>query len=210
MRASGVSTPPHGWWSRCRTRRRGRAISPDCWRLDRTIRFTIRIPSPPRRADDSAGSRCRATSSRRTGSTRSHRKWPSYGTSPTRRGALTAPTTTRMGKNAQDTYWNHIVRIDHNISGKQRFYVRANFTDLQRPENVRHNTDRRRQLLSLQQGAGHRRRLCGFPPPLSEHALYADPVHHRLPVVSVGLGFGGIGLLFELSSARSTAWIRAG
>ena len=43
------------------------------------------------------------------------------------------------GKNAQDTYWNHIVRIDHNVSEKQRFYVRTNFTDLQRPENVRHN-----------------------------------------------------------------------
>jgi hypothetical protein len=43
------------------------------------------------------------------------------------------------GKNAQDTYWNHIVRIDHNISDKQRLYVRTNFTDLQRPENVRHN-----------------------------------------------------------------------
>ena len=37
------------------------------------------------------------------------------------------------GKNAQDTYWNHIVRIDHNVSEKQRFYVRTNFTDLQRP-----------------------------------------------------------------------------
>ncbi len=42
-------------------------------------------------------------------------------------------------KNAQDTYWNQIVRVDHNISDKQRFYVRINFTDLQRPENVRHN-----------------------------------------------------------------------
>ncbi|MGH9675402.1 MAG: carboxypeptidase regulatory-like domain-containing protein, partial [Bryobacteraceae bacterium] len=44
-----------------------------------------------------------------------------------------------MGKNAQDTYWNHIVRIDHNMSAGQRIYVRTNFTDLQRPENVRHN-----------------------------------------------------------------------
>jgi hypothetical protein len=43
------------------------------------------------------------------------------------------------GKNAQDTYWNHIVRIDHNISEKQRLYFRTNFTDLQRPENIRHN-----------------------------------------------------------------------
>src|SRR5262245_16157050 len=43
------------------------------------------------------------------------------------------------GKNAQDTYWNHIIRIDHNVSDKQRLYVRTNFTDLQRPENIRHN-----------------------------------------------------------------------
>jgi hypothetical protein len=43
------------------------------------------------------------------------------------------------GKNAQDTYWNHIVRIDHNVSDKQRLYIRTNFTDLQRPENIRHN-----------------------------------------------------------------------
>ncbi len=45
----------------------------------------------------------------------------------------------QMGKKAQDTYWNHIVRVDHNLSDKQRFYVRVNFTDLQRPENIRHN-----------------------------------------------------------------------
>jgi len=43
------------------------------------------------------------------------------------------------GRNSQDTYWNHIVRIDHNVSTKQRFYVRANFTDLQRPQNIKHN-----------------------------------------------------------------------
>jgi hypothetical protein len=44
-----------------------------------------------------------------------------------------------VAKNAQDTCWNHIVRVDHNLSAKQRFYLRTNFTDLQRPENVRHN-----------------------------------------------------------------------
>ena len=42
-----------------------------------------------------------------------------------------------MGKKAQDTYWNHIFRIDHNLSSKQRFYVRADITDLQRPENAK-------------------------------------------------------------------------
>ena len=43
------------------------------------------------------------------------------------------------GKNAQDTYWNHITRIDHNFSDSQRFYLRANFTKMDRPENERHN-----------------------------------------------------------------------
>ncbi len=43
------------------------------------------------------------------------------------------------GKNAQDTYWNHIARIDHNLSQAQRFYARANFTKMDRPENERHN-----------------------------------------------------------------------
>jgi hypothetical protein len=58
---------------------------------------------------------------------------------PNQPGTVDGTNNYQKGKNAQDTYWNHIVRIDHNISGKQRFYVRTNFTDLQRPENVRHN-----------------------------------------------------------------------
>jgi len=44
-----------------------------------------------------------------------------------------------MGKNAQDTYWNHLARVDHNISDKQRIYVRGDFTSLERPENIRQN-----------------------------------------------------------------------
>ena len=43
------------------------------------------------------------------------------------------------GRNSQDTYWNHIARVDHNLSDKQRFYARLNFTDLQRPQNIKHN-----------------------------------------------------------------------
>jgi hypothetical protein len=43
------------------------------------------------------------------------------------------------GRNSQDTYWNHIVRADHNLSERQRIYVRVNFTDLQRPQNIKHN-----------------------------------------------------------------------
>ena len=58
---------------------------------------------------------------------------------PNRTGTADGTNNYTKGKNAQDTYWNHIVRIDHNLSQKQRFYVRTNFTDLQRPENIRHN-----------------------------------------------------------------------
>jgi len=54
-------------------------------------------------------------------------------------GTLDGTNNYSKGKNAQDTYWNHAVRVDHNISAKQRFCVRTNFTDLQRPENVRHS-----------------------------------------------------------------------
>ena len=35
-----------------------------------------------------------------------------------------------MGKNAQDTYDNELIRIDHNASEKERFYVRTNVTQL--------------------------------------------------------------------------------
>ena len=58
---------------------------------------------------------------------------------PNQTGTADGTNNYQKGKNAQDTYWNHIVRIDHNLSDKQRFYVRVNFTDLQRPENIRHN-----------------------------------------------------------------------
>jgi hypothetical protein len=58
---------------------------------------------------------------------------------PNQPGTVDGTNNYQKGKNAQDTYWNHIVRIDHNLSQKQRFYVRTNFTDLQRPENIRHN-----------------------------------------------------------------------
>jgi hypothetical protein len=58
---------------------------------------------------------------------------------PNQPGTIDGTNNYTKGKNAQDTYWNHIVRIDHNVSDKQRFYIRTNFTDLQRPENIRHN-----------------------------------------------------------------------
>ena len=43
------------------------------------------------------------------------------------------------GRNSYDTYYNHIVKIDHNLSGKQRFYVRANVTRNLRVQDQRHH-----------------------------------------------------------------------
>ncbi|MEK7403469.1 MAG: TonB-dependent receptor [Acidobacteriota bacterium] len=45
----------------------------------------------------------------------------------------------RKAKNALDIYYNHIVRIDHNVSAKQRFFARGNVTEMDRDENIRHN-----------------------------------------------------------------------
>lgn len=58
---------------------------------------------------------------------------------PNRTGTSDGQNNYTKGKNAQDTYWNHIVRIDHNLSPKQRLYVRTNFTSMLRPQDVRHN-----------------------------------------------------------------------
>jgi TonB dependent receptor len=56
---------------------------------------------------------------------------------PNQQGTIDGTNNYTMGKNAQDTYGNELVRIDHNVSEKERFYVRTNFTTLERPENVR-------------------------------------------------------------------------
>src|SRR4030095_590510 len=40
--------------------------------------------------------------------------------SPNQAGTVDGTNNYTKGKNAQDTYWNHIVRIDHNVSDKQR------------------------------------------------------------------------------------------
>ncbi len=58
---------------------------------------------------------------------------------PNQAGTVDGTNNYQKGKNAQDIYWNHIVRIDHNISDKQRIYVRTNFTSLLCPENIRQN-----------------------------------------------------------------------
>lgn len=58
---------------------------------------------------------------------------------PNQQGTVDGTNNYTMGKNAQDTYGNELVRIDHNVSEKERFYVRGNLTTLERPENVRQN-----------------------------------------------------------------------
>jgi hypothetical protein len=44
-----------------------------------------------------------------------------------------------FGKNSHDAYYNYIGRVDHNLSSKQRFYVRSNATLNTRPQHWRHN-----------------------------------------------------------------------
>jgi len=58
---------------------------------------------------------------------------------PNQRGTVDGTNNYTLGKNAQDTYGNELVRIDHNVSEKERFYIRTNFTELERPENIRQN-----------------------------------------------------------------------
>lgn len=57
-------------------------------------------------------------------------------------------------KNALDIYYNHIVRIDHNISDKQRFFVRTMVTEMDRDENLRHNLAFGNKYLRWNRGAG--------------------------------------------------------
>lgn len=57
---------------------------------------------------------------------------------PNQPGTADGTNNYQKGRNSQDTYWNHIVRIDHNLNQKNRFYARTNFTSLERPENIRH------------------------------------------------------------------------
>ena len=58
---------------------------------------------------------------------------------PNQLGTVDGTNNYTMGKNAQDTYGNELVRVDHNASERERFYVRGNLTTLQRPENIRQN-----------------------------------------------------------------------
>src|SRR6266436_2788012 len=43
------------------------------------------------------------------------------------------------GRNSHDNFYNHIFRIDHNLSDKQRFFVRADVTRNRRVQDQRHS-----------------------------------------------------------------------
>lgn len=43
------------------------------------------------------------------------------------------------GRNSHDNFYNHIVRADHNVSDKQRFFVRVNATRNRRIQDQRHS-----------------------------------------------------------------------
>ena len=43
------------------------------------------------------------------------------------------------GRNSHDTFYNHIVRVDHNVSDKQRFFFRLNATRNLRTQDQRHS-----------------------------------------------------------------------
>jgi hypothetical protein len=44
-----------------------------------------------------------------------------------------------VGSNFLDHFWDHIFRIDHNLSSKHRFYVRMHITENNRPERNKHH-----------------------------------------------------------------------
>ncbi|MGH8246173.1 MAG: carboxypeptidase-like regulatory domain-containing protein, partial [Gammaproteobacteria bacterium] len=57
------------------------------------------------------------------------------------------------GRNSHDTYYNHIVRVDHNLSSKQRFYVRTNATRNRRVQDQRHSNTVGHLLFRYNRGA---------------------------------------------------------
>ncbi|HWE48416.1 MAG TPA: carboxypeptidase-like regulatory domain-containing protein, partial [Bryobacteraceae bacterium] len=58
---------------------------------------------------------------------------------PNQTGTVDGTNNYTMGKNAQDTYYNGLARVDHSISQNQRLYGRVDITNLERPENIRQN-----------------------------------------------------------------------
>jgi carboxypeptidase family protein len=57
------------------------------------------------------------------------------------------------GRNSHDNYYNHIARVDHHLSAKQRFYVRANATRNYRVQDQRHSNTVGHILFRYNRGA---------------------------------------------------------
>lgn len=72
---------------------------------------------------------------------------------PNQEGTIDGVNNYTKAKNAHDIYYNHIVRIDHNISDAQRFYARVNVTEMDRDENFRHNMAVGNKYLRWNRGA---------------------------------------------------------
>jgi len=57
------------------------------------------------------------------------------------------------GRNSHDNYYNHITRVDHHLSEKQRFYVRVNATRNWRVQDQRHSNTVGHRLFRYNRGA---------------------------------------------------------
>ena len=58
---------------------------------------------------------------------------------PNRTGTADGTNNYTNGRNSHDTFYNHIIRIDHNLSDKQRFFVRFDVTQNERKQDQRHH-----------------------------------------------------------------------
>jgi hypothetical protein len=58
---------------------------------------------------------------------------------PNRAGTSDGTNNYTNGRNSHDKFYNHIVRIDQNVSDKQRFFVRVDGTSNQRKQDQRHH-----------------------------------------------------------------------
>jgi len=58
---------------------------------------------------------------------------------PNRAGTSDGTNNYTNGRNSHDTFYNHIMRVDQNLSDKQRFFVRIDATQNQRQQDQRHH-----------------------------------------------------------------------
>ena len=117
---------------------------------------------------------------------------------PNQQGTVDGTNNYTMGKNAQDTYGNELVRIDHNASQKERFYVRGNLTNLQRPENIRQNLTVGDNFYRFNRGISADNVYMVSPHLLCRFAVYVDTVLYGVYALSGRLGSGRSGLLIAI------------